>query len=379
MIRLAVLVGELALIYVVIRKYLRSDYSRILIILLIALIANLVSNGLSFSAIFIPEPDRDLFHNIRTLDFLSTILSLYFFLLIFEFFEYETLLTQGQLIGTVLTTVTTIFIVYTIPQANWLINEQMYFQSLDSPILVFLNLFGSILGAFVITTLRRGLKDVWITQREQIISMIASVCIISFIPFLFSLLLLFFSDQVFLIAEPLSRGAILAGYIILTISFGGTNHYSQYNRRKADKVLVTNLSGIPLFHYDFKENVHYINETLFSGAVVAITMLMSESIKSPSPIAEVLMKNKYRLMLETRESFIALILTPQANPYLRNSIERFARAFDQKFTSIITSGEVLDLNLFVKSGLGLLFENFGISTVKVKRMAAILTFEETIT
>lgn len=379
MIRLVVLVGELALIYIVARKYLRSDYSRILIILLLALIANLVSNGLSFSALFISEADQSLFHYIETLDFLSIILSLYFFLLIFEYFEYETLLTQQQLIGTVLTTVTTIFILYAMPQENWLINEQLYFQSLDSPILVFLNLFGAILGVFMIRTLRRGLKDVWITQREQIITMIVSVCIISFIPSLFSLLVLFSADQVSLIVEPLVRGAILIGYIILAISFGKTNHYSQYNRRKADKVLVTNLSGIPLFHYDFKENVHYINETLFSGAVVAITMLMSESIKSPSPIAEVLMKNKYRLMLETHASFIALVLTPQANSYLRDSIERFALAFDQKFSSIITSGEVLDLNLFVKSGLGVLFENFGISTANVKEIAAVLTFEEVIT
>jgi hypothetical protein len=141
---------------------------------------------------------------------------------------------------------------------------------------------------------------------------------------------------------------------------------------------VTNLNGIPIFHFDFKENVHYINETLFSGAVVAITMLMSESIKSASPIAEVLMKNKYRLMLETKQSFIALILTPQANSYLRDSLERFSTAFDQKFTSIITSGEILDLNLFVKSGLSVLFDNFGISTVNIKEMIDSLTMEETL-
>ncbi len=378
-IQLVILVFELSLIYFVARKYLRSEYSRILIVLLLALITNLASNGLNISGMFLSEVDLNLFQYIQTLDLLCSIISLYFLLLVFEYFEHETLLTQQQMIATILTTVAGIFILYAIPQANWLIEEQMYFQSLDSPTSLFLNLFGGILGVLAISTLRRGLKDVWITQRGQLIIMVVSVSIILFIPLILALITLFFIDGPFLITESLLRGMILIGYVVLTYSFGRTHQYSHYNRRKADKILVTNLNGIPLFHFDFKENVHYINETLFSGAVVAITMLMSESIKSSSPIAEVLMKNKYRLMLETRASFIALILTPQANSYLRDSIERFSLAFDQKFTSIITSGEILDLNLFVKSGLGVLFENFGISTANVKEMIVSLTFEETIT
>jgi membrane-associated HD superfamily phosphohydrolase len=328
---------------------------------------------------FLSESDLNLFQYIKSLDLLSSIISLYFLLLVFEYFEHETLLTQNQMIGTILTTVAGIFILYATPQANWLIEEQMYFQSLDSSTTLFLNLFGGILGVLAISTLRRGLKDVWITQRGQLITMVVSVSIILFIPLILTIISFLFVDDPILITESLVRGMILLGYVVLTFSFGNTRHYSHYNRRKADKILVTNLNGIPLFHFDFKEDVHYINETLFSGAVVAITMLMSESIKSSSPIAEVLMKNKYRLMLETRASFIALILTPQANSYLRDSIERFSLAFDQKFTSIITSGEILDLNLFVKSGLGVLFENFGISTANVKEMIISLTMEETIT
>ncbi|MHA2095349.1 MAG: hypothetical protein ACW98F_12040 [Candidatus Hodarchaeales archaeon] len=377
-IQVILILFEVSLIYLTTRKYLRSEYARILIVLLITMTADLVSNGLNFSAMFITETDLNLFQYIKTLDLLSSIISLYFLLLVFEYFEHETLLTQHQMVGMLLTTVAAIFILYATPQTIWLNEEQMYIQNLDSPTILFLGLFGSILGILVVATLRKGLKDIWITQRGQIITMFVSISIIAFVPFIVSLIFLIFSLPKLVIAEPLVRGMIILGYTILTYSFGSVRHYSHYNRRKADKIMVTNLNGIPLFHFDFKENVHYVNETLFSGAVVAITMLMSESIKSSSPIAEVLMKNRYRLMLETKQSFIALILTPQANSYLRDSIDRFSAAFDQKFTSIITSGEILDLNLFVKSGLSVLFENFGISTSNVNEMIASLTFEETL-
>ncbi len=372
------MIFELSLVYFIARKYLGSSYSRILIVLLFVMITNLISNGLNISGMFIPEADLKVFHYIETLDILSSLISMYFLLLVFEYFEHETLLTQQQMIGTILTTVAGIFILLATPQTIWLSEEQMFGQSLDSPSILFVYLFGGIIGILVISTLRRGFKDVWITQRGQLITMVISIVLISFIPLIISILFLFFTLPTSYITEALIRGIIITGYIVLIFSFGKSRHYSHYNRRKADKILVTNLNGIPLFHFDFKENVHYINETLFSGAVVAITMLMSESIKSSSPIAEVLMKNKYRLMLETKQSFIALILTPQANSYLRDSIERFSSAFDQKFTSIITSGEILDLNLFVKSGLGVLFENFGISTSNINEMIMSLTFEETL-
>jgi hypothetical protein len=347
-------------------------------VLLFALTANLISNGLNFSGIFISEADTNLFQYIETLDLLSSIISMFFLLLFFEYFEHETLFTQQQMLGTILTTVTGIFILYANPQTIWLTEEQMFFQSLDSPTILFLSLFGTVLGILVISTLRKGLKDVWITQKSQLLSMVVSISIISFVPLIASVLYLLFPLPLSFITDSIVRGLTIIGYLILTYSFGSSRHYSHHNRRKADKILVTNLNGIPLFHFDFKENVHYINETLFSGAVVAITMLMSESIKSSSPIAEVLMKNRYRLMLETKQSFIALILTPQANSYLRDSIDRFSTAFDQKFTSIITSGEILDLNLFVKSGLSVLFDNFGISSANIKEMIASLTFEETL-
>jgi hypothetical protein len=177
--------------------------------------------------------------------------------------------------------------------------------------------------------------------------------------------------------ELITKIPVIIGVVILSISFGNPSDFSLFYRRKADKLIITNISGMPMFHYDFKENVHYVNETLFSGAIVAITMLMSESIKSSSPIAEVLMKNKYRLMFETKESFIVLILTPMGNAFLRDSLEQFAASFEKKFGSIIESGEIVDLNLFISSGLDILFYDFGIPMKYLKEIVERLLFEDT--
>ena len=370
------IVVEFSLIYIVIRKYFRSDYANILIVVLLAVVTDFIFNVLTFISIFISETNIELFQQIKIIGFLSVIISLYFLLLSIEFFEHETLLTQQQMIGTIFTTVAGFFILLATPQAIWSEEMGFFYQEINSPLTLFYALCSIILGVFMIATLRRSKKDSWITQKTQINIIIVSISIITFLPLIIILIYSSFALTHSYLIDVILRGLIILGFIAYLYSFGDSRHYSHFNRRRADKILVTNLNGLPLFHFDFKENVHYINETLFSGAVVAITMLMSESIKSSSPIAEVLMKNKYRLMLETKQSFIALILTPQANSYLRDSLERFSNAFDKNFTSLITSGEVLDLNLFIKSGLGVLFDNFGISKDNIEEMIESLTMEE---
>ncbi|MHA2347237.1 MAG: hypothetical protein ACXACP_11000, partial [Candidatus Hodarchaeales archaeon] len=333
----------------------------------------------SLSGMIMSQGSLELYQYSQKLGLISSIISFYFLLLLFELFEHETLVSELQMITTAFATVIVIFLLLGDPQVIWLESEQMFDIRPDYLTSFVVTAFPVIIGTLIIFNLRKALKDVWITQRTQLLTMAISILIVSLLPLLVLTGQTLFGTSPAYFTNATSRILIGLGFFILSFSFGNPSHYSLYHRRKADKILVTNLSGIPLFHYDFKENVHHINETLFSGAVVAITMLMSESIKSSSPIAEVLMKNKYRLMMETKQTFIALILTPQGNTYLRDSLERFATAFDQKFTSLITSGEILDLNLFVKSGLSVLFENFGIPTKNVQEIIAQLTLEESFT
>ena len=310
-IELIIIILLLYLIYVNIRKFFNTNHSRPLLVFLLSLAGLLLASITTIICLFIIQGDMEFFINMKKFYLISQIISLYALLLFFELFENETLLTQQQMIFTFLTTVLGIFILFANIQVIWLDFEQIYLVQLDSFIAVLFSAFSVAIGIFILLDLRNGLKDVWITQRGQLNMMIISTVIIIFIPLIISGLFALNNVPFSILVE-----LITIGVVILSISFGNPFDFSLFYRRKADKLIITNISGMPMFHYDFKENVHYVNETLFSGAIVAITMLMSESIKSSSPIAEVLMKNKYRLMFETKESFIVLILTPMGNAFI---------------------------------------------------------------
>ena len=358
------------------RKFFNTNHSRPLLVFMLSLVGLFLTSIATIVSIFVTQ-DVNFFITVRKFSLICQIISLYALLLLFELFENETILTLQQMFFTVLTTIFGIFILLWNIQATWLSFEQMYLVELDSLVSFLFVIFPVIIGTFILADLRNGLKDVWITQREQLNTMIISIIIIIFVPLIVSGLFALNKVPFSILVELITRIPVIIGFIILSISFGNPSDFSLFYRRKADKMVITNISGTPLFHYDFKENVHYVNETLFSGAIVAITMLMSESIKSSSPIAEVLMKNKYRLMLETKQSFIVLILTPKGNAFLRDSLERFATSFNERFDSIIASGEIVDLNLFISSGLDILFADFGIPMKYLKEIVDRLLFEDT--
>ncbi len=361
-------------------RYFKIEYSRSLVLIVFSLVVLIISNTLDFLSLFISFANEELFLYIKRLSLICFIISIYTLLLFSEVFENETFFTQQQMAGTILSTITGISILISTPtEVFWLEEAEIYLIIFDSISNLLITLIPVVFGVFIVSNLRKGLRDAWTTQREQLIIILIGMSIILFLPLIFNVSFILLTLPQSTLVDSITKLPVMIGFIGITISFGGPDEFSHYNRQKADKLMVTNLNGIPLFVHDFKENVHYIDETLFSGAVVAITMLMSESIKSPSPIAEVLMKNKYRLLLETKQSFIALLLTPHGNTFLRNSLDRFATAFDMKFTSIITSGEILDLNLFVKSGTEVLFQNFGISSSDLEDVLTTLTFEETLT
>ncbi len=376
-IELVILLILLYLIYMNIRKFFNTNHSRPLLVFLLSLVGLFFTSITTIICLFITQGNIEFFINVKKFYLISQLFSLYALLLFFELFENETLLTQQLMIFTVITTAFGIFTLFGNVQAVWLDFEQIYLVQLESLLRFLFLTFSIVVGIFILFDLRTGLKDAWITQKEQLIMMIITTIIIVFIPLLISGLFALNNVPYSIMVELIIRIPVIIGIVVLSISFGNPSDFSLFYRRKADKLIITNISGMPMFHYDFKENVHYVNETLFSGAIVAITMLMSESIKSSSPIAEVLMKNKYRLMLETKKSFIVLILTPMGTAFLRDSLEKFATSFEKKFGSIIESGEIVDLNLFINSGLDILFRDFGIPMKYLKAIVDRLLFEDT--
>jgi hypothetical protein len=95
-------------------------------------------------------------------------------------------MTQQQMVFTVITTIFGIFTLFGNVQAVWLDFEQIYLVQLDSLIVLVFLAFSIVIGIFILFDLRNGLKDVWITQKGQLIMMIISTVIIVFVPLLIS-------------------------------------------------------------------------------------------------------------------------------------------------------------------------------------------------
>jgi hypothetical protein len=351
---------ECYLIILLLNRYFTSGYPKTLLALLTSLIISLISDSLVLFGMFINQTEREFFINVQKSAAISFILAVYFLLWCSELFEYDTIFTRQQMITTNILIVTVIVIWTGEFEPYWLVDEKRFSSTID-PLsnLLIMGLTGFI-GILMMFTLRNGLQDSWIVQRKQLILMMMGISIGILFPLAYSTILFAFNYSSDIILNNILDSFITITFIGFFISFGSSDLISLFNRRKADKIVVTSQNGIPLFMYDFKIDVHRIDATLFSGAIVAITMLMTESIKSPAPIAEVLMKNKYRLILESKMSFIALIFSPEGSSttYLRESLERFTNMFDLKFGSFLASGEIVDLDLFAESGVKILFHSF---------------------
>ncbi|MFX0183085.1 MAG: hypothetical protein ACFE95_08400 [Candidatus Hodarchaeota archaeon] len=351
---------ECYLIIRLLNRYFTSGYPKTLLPLIFSLVTSLISDNLDLFGIFFNQTEIEYFINVQRFAAIGFILAVYLLLLFSEVFEYDTIFTRQQMIATIILTVTVIVILGGEFQPLWLEDERMFLKTIDSLSNILIMVFTGFIGILMMFNLRKGLQDSWIVQRKQLILMIVGISIGILFPLVYRTILFAFNYSSEFLLIYILDSFIIITFIVFFLSFGSSDLISLFNRRKADKIVVTSQNGIPLFMYDFKIDVHRIDATLFSGAIVAITMLMTESIRSPAPIAEVLMKNKYRLILESKSSFIALIFTPEGSStiYLRESLEKFSTMFDQKFGSFLASGEVVDLDLFAESGVAILFQSF---------------------
>jgi hypothetical protein len=356
------LIIQCYLILRLLNRYFTSGYPKTLAAIIFSLLTAILSGSSELFGILIDQTEFEVFGSliidIQKVTAVSFIIAVYFMLLFSEAFEYDTIFTRQQMITTIILTITIISIIFSGDFYPFRLNdENMFSYTIDLSNLLIMA-FTGIIGIFMMLNLRKGIQDSWIAQRKQLILMIVGVLVGLLFPLVYKSILISFNVSTSIILNFMLVSFFTIIFIVFFISFSTSDFISLLNRRKADKIVVTSQNGIPLFVYDFKIAVHRIDATLFSGAIVAITLLMSESIKSPAPIAEVLMKNKYRLILESKSSFIALIFSPAGSTYLRDSLERFTNSFEQSFGSIVESGEVVDLDLFAKGGVEILFQSF---------------------
>lgn len=343
-----------------IRGYFSNNHPKILLVFFMTFLILILRDFTFFVNIFTSELNIFLYINLQKVHYIAFILVAYSLFLFIEVFEHNSIFTKQQMIMTVLFTVLVMIILLGNLNPVWIPDVDYYLDSLDFIPGIWLTLLTSFVGIIILLNLRIGYKGVWITQKKQLKYFILGLVLVFFIPLIIVLFLFGNSVDSSLLLKMIIRIPSVIGCIIFYLSFRGFKYNSLFNRQKADKILVTNLNGIPLFDFDFKNDPYKIDAILFSGAMVAITQVMLESIKSSSPIAEVRMKNQYRLMLEFRTNFLALILTPRGGNYLRSSLEEFAEAFEENFSSIIASGEVLDVGLFARGARTILTSRFGL-------------------
>jgi hypothetical protein len=242
-------------------------------------------------------------------------------------------------------------------QTVFLSDIEMLIVSLD-PLTDMLTLILPGLGSlFIILSLRKGYPEAWYVQKRQLRFMIIGISIAYILPILLRPLIPIFSSMVFTV---FLRADVAIGFILYFVSFGKAENFSLYSRHQADRILVIDENGLPLFSYDFKFDSETLDDALFAGGIVAITSFMKEATKSSASISEIKLEDK-QLILEIRPSIQALILSPRSTVYLKEALKRFANGFEDEFKTLLQAKELINMENFSSEGKKLVYESFGIS------------------
>lgn len=352
---------ELYLSYKILQGYIRKERPYTILLLLLSIIIKLIGDLIFFSSLFIASTSVSTAVNSIKIQYIFYILFNYFIYLFSEEFENRSRSTNRQMIITILATILNVFIILIDIEPFYYSRANINLDTGDFLMSMFVLILIGTLGVSIISSFIRGYKNSWITQKKQIKILISGFCLVFVFPLLISIVFeLLFEDPLLILNKAVVKFIELCGVFILYLSFQGFRYSSLFYRQKAERLIVTNLTGLPLFVFDFKEEIQHIDTLLFSGAIVAISQLMFESLKSATTISEVVMKNKYKLMLDFRENFLVIIFTPKGNNYLREGLSLFSTAFEKNFDSDIVSGNTFNISVFTKEGKNLLCNCFGI-------------------
>ena len=336
------------------RKWLKYR-PKTLAIFLLALLALIFADSSALVAMFLT--DQKLLIFIYKFSLIGSMVSICLLLFFFEAFEYSTIFTWKQTIHTMFLGGTVIAIMPGSFQTVFLTEIEVLIVSLD-PLTDFLTQILPGLGSlFIILSLRKGYPEAWHVQKRQLRFMIIGISIAYFLPILLRPLIPIFSSMVFTV---FLRADVAIGFILYFVSFGKAENFSLYSRHQADRILVIDENGLPLFSYDFKFDSENLDDALFAGGIVAITSFMKEATKSSASISEIKLEDK-QLFLEIRPSIQALILSPRSTVYLKEALKRFANGFEEEFKTLLQAKGIVNTENFSSEGKKLVYESFGIS------------------
>ncbi|MFX1511245.1 MAG: hypothetical protein ACFFCQ_01510 [Promethearchaeota archaeon] len=351
------LLAEIILFVLLTRRFLISRHYLSLLVFLIALVFTFVGDGFGLVAMFVDKKDTYLL--LQRVSLSATVISACLFLGFYELFERETIFTPRTMICVMLGITAVSSILLGELKADWMDDIEAFALVLN-PITNSLYLSSSALaGILIVFSLRKSLQSVWTTQKRQLMLMIIGATVAYILPLILLPLGIFEAvpEASMPIYNVLLRVGVAIGFVFYFWSFGSVRNFGFLHRHRADKLMIVDLTGTPLFSYEFREG-ELVDETLFGGAITAITALMKE-VTSARAITEIKLENQYRLMVELKSKFYAIIITPSISYYLRESLQRFANLFEKKFEKEIVEF-VGDISKFYNEGKPLISEAFGL-------------------
>ncbi|MHA1940697.1 MAG: hypothetical protein ACXAB2_03760 [Candidatus Hodarchaeales archaeon] len=330
--------------------------AKTLAIFIIALTSLLLADGTGLIAMLIT--DETTLVSLYKFSLIASMISVCMLLFFFEAFEYDTIFTWKQMIHTLLLGGTLAAILLGDFETVFHPNIELFSVSVDPLTDILILILPGLGSLLIIVSLWGGYREVWAFQRRQLRIMVIGIVIAYLIPILLRPVSIALSSMIFTI---FLRADVAIGFILYFVSFGGSENFSVFNRHRAERLLVISDSGLPIFSYDFKADDDQMDKTLFAGGIVAITSLFQEATQSTNVISEVKMENNH-VVLEKKEEFFALILTPHITVYLKEALKRFINAFDRKFGDKLSTEDFIQPESFQGVGKKLIYESFGVQT-----------------
>jgi len=244
---------------------------------------------------------------------MTFLVAVYVMWLFFESFDHETILTKGNVIFGVIVIVIVCLRVSS-GYSQLLINDGRIFDN-SSP-LVSINdnlylisfLFSYLFALKIIWSIRKKLRNSSNSQIKPTIKRMRNASILYFI--------------------ALSRPNYANFFIIISLSIlvylylskGSSTFQLEYLRR----LIIVKVSGVPVYSHTFRsfDNISF-QDTLFSGAITAIGLMMREFVGKAEDIKEVQLTNMRLIIYRINESTSALLLVERSTKTTRELLGHF--------------------------------------------------------
>ncbi len=149
-------------------------------------------------------------------------------------------------------------------------------------------------------------------------------------------------------SEIVGYAIVSIGVFIFGINYLMSSETAFLKPQRVDTLLVLHQTGIPILRYDFRPPEIDADTALISGAITAITALMSETFGVKSSVKSIHFEDK-ELMLQFFDDIAFILITERTSVFLEKALEKLKIEFQDNFSKKynFNSGEVLDQTIFI--------------------------------